>query len=54
MKKIIGLNQNSFMKKRSIVDGIMSLHKILHHTHVKKQVGIVLELNFEKAFDKVN
>jgi mannosylglycoprotein endo-beta-mannosidase len=33
MKKIIGVNKNAFMKKRSIVDGIMSLHEILHHTH---------------------
>jgi hypothetical protein len=34
------------MKKRCIVDGILSLHEILHHTHVKKQVGIVLKLDF--------
>jgi hypothetical protein len=32
----------------------MSLHEILHHSHIKKQVGIVLKLDFEKAFDKVN
>jgi retron-type reverse transcriptase len=42
------------MKKRCIVDAIMSSHEVLHHTHVKKQVGIVLKLDFEKAFDKVN
>jgi hypothetical protein len=44
----------AFMKKTSTVDGIMPLHEILHHTHVKKQVGIVLKLDFKKAFDKVN
>jgi hypothetical protein len=26
----------------------------LHHTHVKKQVGVVLKLDFDKAYDKVN
>jgi hypothetical protein len=26
----------------------------MHHTHVKKQVGIILKLDFEKAYDKVN
>jgi hypothetical protein len=48
------VNQNAFMKKRSIVDGIVSLHEILHHIYVKKQVGTVLKLDFEKVFDKVN
>jgi hypothetical protein len=52
--KLIGKNQNAFMKKRCIVDAIMSLHEILHHSHIKKHVQIVLKLDFEKAFDKVN
>jgi hypothetical protein len=52
--KIIGLQQNAFMKGRTIVDGIMSLHEIIHHTHVKKHNDIVLKLDFEKALDKVN
>jgi retron-type reverse transcriptase len=42
------------MKNRTIVDGIMSLHELMHHTHVKKHIGVVLKLDFEKAFDKVN
>ena len=28
--------------------------EIMHHTHVKKQVGVILKLDFEKAYDKVN
>jgi hypothetical protein len=42
------------LKKRNIMDGILSLQEIFHHTHVKKQVGVVLKLDFEKAYDKVN
>lgn len=33
--------------------GIMCLHEILHETKRKKEVGIVLKLDFEKAYDKV-
>jgi hypothetical protein len=36
------------------MDGILSLQEIFHHTHVKKQVGVVLKLDFEKAYDQVN
>lgn len=37
-----------------LVDGILSLQDIMHHAHVKKQEGVILILNFEKAYDKVN
>ena len=36
------------------MDGVLSLHEVLHHTVVKKRVGIVLKLDFEKAYDKVS
>ena len=36
------------------MDGILTLHEVLHHTHLKKKVGIVLKLDFEKAYDKIN
>ena len=30
-------------------------HEIMHHVHVKKQVvGIILKINFEKAYDDVS
>jgi retron-type reverse transcriptase len=54
LPKIVSLHQNAFMKNRTIVDGIISLHELLPHTHVKKQIGVVLKLDFKKAFDKVN
>jgi hypothetical protein len=52
--KLFSRNQNAFIKKRNIMDGILSLQEILHHAHVKKQVSVVLKLDFEKAYDKVN
>ena len=47
-------HQNAFIKNRHIMDWIMSLHEILHYTHIRKKVGIVSKLDFEKAYDKVN
>ena len=52
--KLISLSQNAFVKGRNIMDGIMSLHEILNYTHVKKRVGVVLKLDFEKAYDLVS
>lgn len=36
------------------MDGVMSLHEILHDTRTKKKEGLILKLDFEKAYDKVN
>jgi hypothetical protein len=36
------------------MDGVLSWHDILNYTRVKKQCGIFLKLDFEKAYDKVN
>jgi hypothetical protein len=52
--KLFSIQQNAFIKKRNIMDGVLSLHELLNYTHVKKHCGIVLKLDFEKAYDKVN
>jgi len=52
--KIIHGNQTAFMKGRNIMTGILCLHEILHETKKRKEIGIILKLDFEKAYDKVN
>ena len=52
--KLFSIQQNAFIKGRNILDGIMSLHEIMHHMHVKKKAGVILKLDFEKAYDKVD
>lgn len=53
-EKLISREQTAFMKGRNIMTGIMALHEILHETKRKKEIGIVLKLDFEKAYDKVD
>jgi hypothetical protein len=35
-------------------DGPMALHELIHHTHVKRKVGVVMKIDFEKAYNKIN
>jgi hypothetical protein len=53
-EKLIHPNQTTFMKGRNIMSGIMILHEVIHKTKRRKQIGVILKLNFEKAYDKVN
>jgi hypothetical protein len=52
-EKLIHANQTAFLKGRNIMSGVMILHEILHETKKKKQLGVILKLDFEKAYDKV-
>jgi len=54
MGKIINRSQFGFLKDRNIMDGILALHEILHDTRIKKKDGLVLKLDFERAYDKLN
>jgi hypothetical protein len=35
------------------MDGVLILHEILHDVKLKKKDGIILKLDFEKAYDKI-
>lgn len=52
--KLILMNQSAFMKGCNIMNGVMALHEILHETKRTNSTGVVLKLDFEKAYDKVN
>jgi hypothetical protein len=52
--KVISSYQYGFIKGRYIMDGVVSLNEILHEVKKKKQSGVILKIDFEKAYDKVN
>jgi hypothetical protein len=36
------------------MEGVVMLHETIHKIHRKKMSGVILKLDFEKAYDKVN
>jgi hypothetical protein len=54
MSRIINRCQSTFIKGRNIMDGVMTLHEILHDVKNKKRDGLILKLDFEKAYDKIS
>jgi hypothetical protein len=53
-RKVIGQSQSTFLPGRNISEGVVILHETLHELRRKKQRGIILKMDFEKAYDKVN
>ncbi|WVZ76758.1 hypothetical protein U9M48_024700, partial [Paspalum notatum var. saurae] len=50
---IIRPTQTAFMSGRYIMERVVILHETLHEMHRKKLDGVILKLDFEKAYDKV-
>jgi hypothetical protein len=48
-KKIISPTETAFIPGRNIVEGVIILHETIHEIHRKKQSGVMLKLDFEKA-----
>jgi hypothetical protein len=53
-KKIISPNQTAFIRERYIIDGAVMLHEIVRELSRKKMDGVVLKIDFEKAYDSIN
>ena len=52
-QKVILPTQSAFMSGRHILEGVLVLHETIHELHRKKMDGILLKIDFEKAYDKV-
>ena len=51
--KLISTDQTGYIKNRYIGENIRTVHDIISYLEFKKQPGILLLIDFEKAFDSV-
>jgi hypothetical protein len=53
-KKVISPTQTTFLPRRNTMEDVIVLHKTIHEIHRKKQDAVILKIDFEKAYDKIN
>jgi hypothetical protein len=49
-QKVISPSQTAFLTGQNIMEGVI----VLHEMHRKKQSGVILKIDFEKAYDKID
>ena len=54
LQELIYPNQNGFIMGRSILDAVRTIDDILEFAKVTECCGILLAIDFEKAFDSLN
>ena len=54
LDRLVSSNQSAFIMGRYILESVVTAHEVLHSVHSSKEKGLVLKLDYEKAFDKVD
>jgi hypothetical protein len=52
-QRVIQPTQSAFLPGRIIMEGVIILHETLHELHRRNKSGVILKIDFEKAYDKV-
>ena len=52
--RLICPNQTTFIKGIFILESVVAAHEIIHEIHRNKESGIILKLDYEKAYDRVS
>jgi hypothetical protein len=53
-QRLIAKKQTAFMRRRYILESVVVAHEVVHSVHKTKEPGVVIKLDYEKAYDMVN
>ena len=53
VQRIVAPNQSAFIKGRYILESVVIAHEIVHSIHRTGEKGVILKLDYEKAYDRV-
>jgi hypothetical protein len=52
--RLLAPNQTGFVRGRYIIESVVLAHEIIHDAVKSGQKGLVLKLDYEKTYDKVD
>jgi hypothetical protein len=53
-QEIIAKEQSAFIRGRFILESVVVTHELVHSIHKSKEPGVIIKLDYEKAYDRVN
>lgn len=53
-QRLVATNQSAFIKGRYILESVVVAHELVHSLSKSKEKGLVLKLDYEKAYDRVS
>lgn len=52
--RLVATTQSAFIKGRYILESVVVAHQLVHSINTSHQPGMLLKLDYEKAYDRVN
>jgi hypothetical protein len=52
--RLISPQQTALIGGRYILESVVVAHEVVHNIHKGKKPGVILKLDYEKAYDRVN
>jgi hypothetical protein len=52
--RLIEQEQSAFIRGRYILESVVVAHEVVHSLHKTKTSGVIIKLDYEKAYDRVN
>jgi hypothetical protein len=53
-QEITAKEQSAFIRGRYILESVLVAHQLVHSIHKSKEPGVIIKLDYEKAYDRVN
>jgi hypothetical protein len=52
--RLLSPNQTTFIKGRYILESVVPDHEVIHEIAMEKDSSVILKLDYEKAYDRIN
>jgi hypothetical protein len=53
-QRLVANEQSAFIRGRYILESVMVAHEVVHSVHKSKEPGVIIKLDYEKVYDRVN
>ena len=54
INRLVSPNQSAFIQGRYILESVVIAHELVHRMHSAKKPGLIIKLDYKKAYDRVN